>query len=80
MSPQLRELSAEILNRLSGYSAPFIGTMAVLHFLVEDCNVPDDRCVVAGHGEYEPVASNDSKTDKGRNRRVEIVVHGARKS
>jgi chemotaxis protein MotB len=53
--------------------------MAVLHYLVEDCNVPDDRCVVAGHGEYEPVASNESKTDKARNRRVEIVVHGSKK-
>jgi chemotaxis protein MotB len=52
--------------------------MAVLHYLVEECNVPDDRCVVAGHGEYQPVASNESKTDKGRNRRVEIVVHDAR--
>ncbi len=52
--------------------------MAVLHYLVEDCNVPDDRCVVAGHGEYQPIASNDSKSDKGRNRRVEIVVHNAK--
>lgn len=33
MSPQLRELSAEVLNRLSGYSAPFIIIVAVLHFL-----------------------------------------------
>jgi len=49
--------------------------MAVLHYLVEQCNVPDDRCVVAGHGQYNPVASNDSRTDKARNRRVEIVVH-----
>jgi chemotaxis protein MotB len=48
--------------------------MAVLHFLVEDCNVPDDKCVVAGHGQYEPLTSNDSSTAKARNRRVEIVV------
>lgn len=49
--------------------------MAVLHFLVEDCNVPDDKCVVAGHGQYEPVTPNDSAAAKARNRRVEIVVH-----
>jgi chemotaxis protein MotB len=49
--------------------------MAVLHFLVEDCGVADDQCVVAGHGQYEPLASNDSKGNKARNRRVEIVVH-----
>jgi len=49
--------------------------MAVLHYLVEDCNVPDDKCVVAGHGQYEPLTPNDSSTAKARNRRVEIVVH-----
>ncbi len=49
--------------------------MAVLHFLVEDCNVPDDSCVVAGHGQYDPLASNGDNAGKARNRRVEIVVH-----
>jgi chemotaxis protein MotB len=49
--------------------------MAVLHFLVEDCDVPDDSCVVAGHGQYEPISSNEDKAGKARNRRVEIVVH-----
>ncbi|HEX6885444.1 MAG TPA: OmpA family protein [Planctomycetota bacterium] len=48
--------------------------MAVLHYLVEDCDVPDDQCVVAGHGQYEPVTDNDSAAGKARNRRVEIVV------
>lgn len=32
MSPQLRELSAEVLNELSGYSALVISAVAVLHF------------------------------------------------
>jgi len=49
--------------------------MAVLHYLVEDCNVPDDRCVVAGHGQYDPLTGNDDHSGKARNRRVEIVVH-----
>jgi len=49
--------------------------MAVLHYLVEDCNVSDEQCVVAGHGQYQPLASNDDNGGKARNRRVEIVVH-----
>ena len=49
--------------------------MAVLHFLVEDCGVPDAQCVVAGHGEYRPADSNESRDGKAKNRRVEIVVH-----
>ncbi|MCY2965388.1 MAG: MotA/TolQ/ExbB proton channel family protein [Planctomycetota bacterium] len=33
MSPHLRELSADLLNRLSGYSAPFIVGVAIVHIL-----------------------------------------------
>lgn len=47
--------------------------MAVLQYLVSEGRVADRRFVVAGHGEYEPVASN-SGADKAKNRRVEIVV------
>ena len=49
--------------------------MAVLHYLVEECDVPDDTCVVAGHGQYEPLTANSDNASKARNRRVEIVVH-----
>ncbi len=49
--------------------------MAVLYYLVENCEVPDDQCIVAGHGQYEPIASNNDSGGKARNRRVEIVVH-----
>ena len=49
--------------------------MAVLHYLVESCGIPDDQCVVAGHGQYSPVAENSDNAGKARNRRVEIVVH-----
>jgi chemotaxis protein MotB len=48
--------------------------MAVLHYLVEDCNVPDEQCVVAGHGQYQPISANADNAGKARNRRVEIVV------
>ena len=49
--------------------------MAVLHYLVEDSNVRDGQCVVAGWGEYRPVANNQSAASKAKNRRVEIVVY-----
>jgi chemotaxis protein MotB len=48
--------------------------MAVLTCLVEECAIPDDQCVVAGHGQYDPVGSNKADGDKAKNRRVEIVV------
>jgi chemotaxis protein MotB len=49
--------------------------MAVLTYLVEECKIPDDACVVAGHGQYDPIGSNKTDSDKAKNRRVEIVVH-----
>jgi len=49
--------------------------MTVLHFLVEECEVQDEQCVVAGHGQYDPITANADSAGKARNRRVEIVVH-----
>jgi chemotaxis protein MotB len=49
-------------------------SMAVLHYLVNDTGIPDGQCVVAGWGEYRPVAGNESNDGKAKNRRVEIVV------
>jgi chemotaxis protein MotB len=48
---------------------------SVHRYLVESCNVADDNCIVAGHGEYRPIAENASPAGKAKNRRVEIIVH-----
>jgi flagellar motor protein MotB len=37
--------------------------------------VPEEQLFVAGYGPNRPLASNDSKQSKSRNRRVEIVVY-----
>lgn len=52
--------------------------MTVLQFLVNQCDLPDANCVVAGHGEYTPVAGNETPAGKAQNRRVEIVVQRPR--
>jgi len=49
-------------------------SMAVLHYLVEEAEVPDQQCVIAGWGQYRPVAEGKSAAAKSKNRRVEIVV------
>lgn len=49
--------------------------MAVLKYLVEDCGVPDEQCVLVGHGQYRPVDPKTTDSAKAKNRRVEIVVH-----
>lgn len=50
---------------------------AVLTYLVESCDIADDQCVVSGYGQYRPLDPGTSSAAKAKNRRVEIVVHGA---
>lgn len=48
--------------------------MAVLNFLVVECQVKDERFVVVGHGQYNPVLANETTEGKAKNRRVEVIV------
>jgi chemotaxis protein MotB len=48
--------------------------LSVLQHLVVDEGLPDEQCVIAGHGEYANKAPNDSAGNKSKNRRVEIIV------
>lgn len=48
--------------------------LSVLHYLVDDKGVAGSRVAAIGHGENDPVASNDTKEGRHLNRRVEIVI------
>lgn len=48
--------------------------LAVLHYLIDECNVKPTRLSANGYGEFRPVASNDTKENMQENRRVEIVI------
>lgn len=54
--------------------------MSVLTYLVNDCAIEDGQCVVAGYGPHQPIAANDTSTNKSKNRRVEIIVHVSSRS
>jgi chemotaxis protein MotB len=47
--------------------------LSVLHYL-SDKSVAEPRLEAIGYGEYKPVASNDSREGRQKNRRVEIVI------
>jgi chemotaxis protein MotB len=47
--------------------------MSVLETL-RDNGVPARRLSAAGFGEFDPVAPNDGEANRGKNRRVEIVI------
>ncbi|HYX92153.1 MAG TPA: OmpA family protein [Myxococcaceae bacterium] len=46
----------------------------VVRFLAEKGGVPARRLVAAGHGPYQPVASNSSPQGRAQNRRIEILL------
>lgn len=48
--------------------------LSVLHYLVDDKNIPPARIQASGFGEYRPLASNETKEGRQLNRRVEIVI------
>ena len=48
--------------------------LAVLHYLIDDCEVKPTRLSANGYGEFRPVAGNDTKENMQKNRRVEIVI------
>lgn len=64
--------------RKSGYKTnrdlSWARARAVHGFLVQECQIEDDRFVVAGHGPHRSLVPNDSKSNKAKNRRVEVLV------
>jgi chemotaxis protein MotB len=46
----------------------------VVRFLQQKAHVPAERLVASGHGEYQPIASNDTAAGRARNRRIEILL------
>ncbi len=48
--------------------------LAVLHYLIDECNVKPTRLSANGYGEFRPFAENDTKENMQKNRRVEIVI------
>jgi chemotaxis protein MotB len=48
--------------------------LSVLHYLVDKKGLDSKRIQATGYGEYHPIASNDTKEGRQKNRRVEIVV------
>jgi chemotaxis protein MotB len=48
--------------------------MSVLHYLVDNQGLAPERLSGTGFGEYQPVASNDTREGRQKNRRVEIVI------
>jgi chemotaxis protein MotB len=48
--------------------------LAVLHYFVDHGGIEPVRLAVGGYGQYQPIAPNDTRENRARNRRVEIVV------
>jgi len=52
--------------------------VSVVRYLVKEKDINPDRLSAVGYGEFKPVASNDTVKGKAANRRVELVLLGAK--
>ncbi|HVU84741.1 MAG TPA: OmpA family protein [Puia sp.] len=48
--------------------------VSVVHILQNKYHIPPVKMIAAGRGEYQPVASNDTKAGRAANRRTRIVI------
>ncbi|MFH2070590.1 MAG: flagellar motor protein MotB [Elusimicrobiota bacterium] len=48
--------------------------ISVVRYMVNEEDVAPERFAVAGYGEFRPVAPNDTEDNRGKNRRIEIVL------
>jgi chemotaxis protein MotB len=48
--------------------------MAVTDYLIQDMGIKNSQVRIAGHGEFDPAAPNDTTKNKSKNRRVEIII------
>ena len=48
--------------------------LSVVRYLIQTENIDATRLSATGYGEFHPVADNDSKEGRQKNRRVEIVI------
>lgn len=48
--------------------------LTVLHYLIDQGGIAPERLAVGGYGQYQPIVPNDTREDRAKNRRVELVV------
>lgn len=46
----------------------------VVRYFVEQHKFPPDKISAAGYAEYRPIAPNDNATNRGLNRRIEMII------
>jgi chemotaxis protein MotB len=53
-------------------------SVAVVRYLIEKPGIEPQRFTASGYSFYKPVASNETEKDRGRNRRIEIILASQR--
>jgi chemotaxis protein MotB len=56
------------------YALSLARARAVMDYLVEKQGINSSRLIPVGHGDEQPIASNDTAEGRQKNRRVEIVI------
>jgi len=49
--------------------------MSVVRYMLDGAKIDPRVLAATGYGEYRPIASNEDTEGRGKNRRVEFLVH-----
>ena len=50
---------------------------SVVHYFIQQKQIPPERLSAAGYGEYRPIAPNDTAENRALNRRVNILIEAS---
>ncbi|MHC1723853.1 MAG: flagellar motor protein MotB [Aminipila sp.] len=48
--------------------------VSVVQLFINGCNIPPEKLVAVGYGEYRPVEDNSTAEGRSKNRRIDIIV------
>ncbi len=75
---KLKDIRIQILYSILKYPTNWelsvIRATNVLRYLVEEENIEGNRISSSGYSYYRPIAPNDTRENKAKNRRVDIVI------
>ncbi|UOE93593.1 OmpA family protein [Alkalihalobacillus sp. LMS39] len=58
----------------SNWDLSAVRALNVMNIFLENDNIKPKQLSIAGYGEYQPIASNDTPEGREKNRRVEVLV------
>ncbi|NJN92612.1 MAG: OmpA family protein [Anaerolineales bacterium] len=58
----------------SNWELSLARSVTIIHYLIDQEGIAPERLLAAGHAEFDPIAPNDNRENRMRNRRADIII------